>query len=80
MAQEHHTDHISQQDASGFGMGMGFIVAFGTIVLLAVLAIAILFAVQPWDDDGGVAIDTPITDDTGGGDTGGGDTGEAPAP
>jgi hypothetical protein len=52
---------------------MGFIVALGTIILLAVLALAILFAVQPWDDEGGVT-ETPVTDDTGGGGSGGGDT------
>jgi hypothetical protein len=72
MAHGHHTDHVVREDVSGAALGMGFIVALGTIILLAVLALAVLFAVQPWDDDGGVA-ETPITDDTDGGAPGSGD-------
>jgi hypothetical protein len=54
---------------------MGFIVALGAIILLAVLALAILFAVQPWDNEGGGVSETPITDETGGEPSGG----DAPA-
>jgi hypothetical protein len=76
MAHGHHTDHVVRDDASAVGLGLGFIVAFGTIILLAVLALAILFAVQPWDSEGGV---TPVTDETGGGSTGGDGSADPPA-
>ena len=59
----------------GSGFGAGFMLAIATLLVLAVVGIAVLWA-RPWDDNSGVRNNNPnvpgISDNSGGGQSGGG--------
>lgn len=55
----HHVDVVDRRD----GPGAGLMLAIAALVVIAVVALAVLFT-QPWDDDnGGVDTSPGITDD-----------------
>jgi hypothetical protein len=81
MAHTHDTHaHDGSAEGAFFGFTSGIMMVIVAIVLAAVIGLIALFAIQPWDDDGGTntpnvpGVNEPV-ENPGGGDTGGGDTG-----
>lgn len=70
----HTTTHEVDVVDRGSGFGAGFMLAAVTLIVLAVVGIAVLWA-RPWDDNN-TRNNTPnvpgITDNSGGGQSGGG--------
>ena len=68
----HHDTTVVERDGSGVGAGV--MLGIATILLLAIIGLALLFT-QPWDDDGDAGLVDPVPGINEGGGTGEG-TGE----